>query len=241
MREFFIDTADSEYIKATSSKLFTEFIPTELRGIIAHPVSFAKLNIISLSTWKEKTNDLCRLLTSYRGPGGAVYVSLPSSAMSSQAIIDWAKRIVEWGDGTTIVGLEIPPFKSALDVVYELFEITEISVNGVTDCGTALMALTHGVRYINMIPGVIESQGVDAKAHIAYLQQRPSDNSDIIASGIKTLDSLKWVCQYGAIPAMNVPLLDKAIDHLSDFSQFWKKQFVSDIRFVLKLVAYKRF
>ena len=84
----------------------------------------------------------------------------------------------------------------------------EINVTGVADCATALNCFTYDVRYVSIIPGRMEEKGLNAKAHISYVNQRRTSSSDIIAGSMRTLEGLRWVAEYGTVPTIGTGVWD---------------------------------
>ena len=127
---FFFDTADVEYITT-------------------NPNAFHKIEANTIQKWKDKTLELCKLVSDIRQDSlGVVFVQQPNSQMQGSDVLKWASLVSEWGDGKTRVGIKIPPFKNVLEVADELSTITnnEVNVTGVSDCSTALRAISYKVR-----------------------------------------------------------------------------------------------
>ena len=128
--------------------------------------------------------------------------------MTPEEVLEWAEYISTFNDGNTKLGLKIPPYKPILDIVDDLNKIMEVNVTGLADCSTALNCLTRNVRYVSIIPGRMEEKGLDAKSHMKYANQRKDDNSDIIAGSMRTIEGLRWVSEYGAVPTIGTRVWD---------------------------------
>ena len=216
MFDFFFDTADIDYISNAWEKLNNHVDSGHVRGITTNPNAMAKIERNQLAEWEEHLPKLCELVSNIRGDNkGVVYVQMPNSNMTPDAAIKWAKHIHTFTDGQTKLGLKIPPFKPVLEVVNDLNQYMETNVTGVADCATALNCFSYNVRYVSIIPGRMEEQGVDAKAHIAYVNQRSSDNAEIIAGSMRTIAGLKWVCEYGTVPTVGTRVWDKIFTDIS--------------------------
>ena len=128
--------------------------------------------------------------------------------MTPDQVFRWAKHISRFTDGTTKLGLKIPPFKHVLDIVDSLNPIMEVNVTGVADCSTALHCFSYPVRYVSIIPGRMEEKGIDAQSHIVYANQRKASGSEIITGSMRTLKGLEWVCALGTVPTIGTKVWD---------------------------------
>tara|TARA_R110002012_G_scaffold162022_2_gene324295 strand:+ start:11421 stop:12224 length:804 start_codon:yes stop_codon:yes gene_type:complete len=215
MVNFFFDTADENYIKDAWSKLEGVVDPKFVSGITTNPNAFMKMDMLNLDQWEKQLPILCKTVSEIRGDDkGVVYVQAPNSNMEPSEVLRWAKHISKFNDGTTKLGLKIPPFKSILEIVPQLNEIMEVNVTGVAECSTALHCFTYDVRYVSIIPGRMEEKGIDAKAHIAYVNQRSNSKSDIITGSMRTLEGLKWVCEMGTVPTIGTKVWDLIFDQM---------------------------
>jgi transaldolase len=217
MFDFFFDTADDEYVLRAWDKLSTHFEAHQIRGITTNPNAFKKIQACRLREWEEKLVVLCSLVSDLRGDNdGVVYVQTPSSLMSPEQVLEYAKHISQFNDGKTKLGLKIPPFYSILEIVDELNKYTETNVTGLADCSTALSCLSYNVRYISLIPGRMEEQGLDAKAHVLfarrYMNEGTSGASEIIAGSMRTIEGLEWVCSHGTVPTIGTRVWDKILE-----------------------------
>tara|TARA_R110000824_G_scaffold144844_1_gene312933 strand:- start:3522 stop:4325 length:804 start_codon:yes stop_codon:yes gene_type:complete len=203
MFDFFFDTADIDYIRDVWSKLEGTVDRKHVRGITTNPNAFYKIDQNHLAEWEQKLPELCALVTEIRGDDkGIVYVQVPSSELSPEGTLAYARHISQFNDGSTKLGLKIPPYEDILDIVDSLNEIMETNVTGLADAGTALSCLSYGVKYISLIPGRMEEKGLDAKAHVSFTNRRKTDNSEIIAGSMRTLEGLRWVVEYGTVPTI---------------------------------------
>ena len=60
----------------------------------------------------------------------------------------------------------------------------------------------------------MEEKGLDAKAHIAYINQRKDSNAEIITGSMRTLEGLKWVSQYGTVPTIGTGVWDLVFNEM---------------------------
>lgn len=203
MRPFFIDTANTKYIETLWEQLQSHVDPQNVVGVTTNPNAFLKTSDLTLPQWFSRTKELCKLVTQIRGDDrGVVYVQGPSSNMTPQGTLDYAKRVRELGDGQTKVGLKIPPYQDILRIVPQLSTIVDVNVTGVADAGTALKCASYGVRYVSVIPGRMEEAGIDASRQIAYIRNANLFGTDIIAGSMRTIAGLKWTIEYGTVPTI---------------------------------------
>lgn len=216
MFDFFFDTADTDYIRKTWDDVGSRLGSSQIRGITTNPNAFMKIDAHQLSEWETKLPELCSLVSELRGDDkGVVYVQAPKSTMTPDQVISYAKHISQFNDGQTKLGLKIPPFYPILEVVDELNEYMETNVTGLSDCSTALSCLSYNVKYISLIPGRMEEQGVDAKSHVLFTRRRQNEGTpatgEIIAGSMRTIEGLEWVCNYGTVPTIGTRVWDQIV------------------------------
>ena len=115
MFNFFIDTADTQYIKKIKSTFGGEGIFSNLKGITTNPNAMSKINRHSLREWEEISPTLCELVSEMRRDDkGEVHVQAPSSAMTGDAVLSFAQHIHSFTDGNTKLALKIPPSLTVL-------------------------------------------------------------------------------------------------------------------------------
>lgn len=234
MINFFFDTADIAYIEDAWDKLKDIVDPKHVSGITTNPNAFKKVNMLDLEQWENHLPRLCELVTKIRGDDkGIVYVQAPNSEMTPEEVLGWAKHISTFNDGNTKLGLKIPPYKQILDIVDDLSKVMEVNVTGIADCSTALNCLTRNVRYVSIIPGRMEEKGLDAKSHMKYANQRKDDNSDIIAGSMRTIEGLRWVSEYGAVPTIGTRVWDLVFSEMGveEFNSLERVEHQTHIKF----------
>jgi transaldolase len=203
MKTFFFDTANIEFIRNTWDSLKPHVSPKLVAGITTNPNAFFKINKHELQEWFEHLPKLCALVSEIRGDNkGVVYVQVPSADMTPEEVIEYAKTVSTLNDGQTKIGLKIPPYKSILEINDELQKYVETNVTGLADCATALKCIPYGVDYISIIPGRMEEVGIDAKAHIDFVNQTKKGNTKIISGSMRTLEQLIWTWQYDTVPTI---------------------------------------
>jgi hypothetical protein len=159
MKDFFIDTADVNYIRELWSKIKDKVEPSNVRGITTNPNAFFKIGKLSLAEWLDTIPELCKLVTEIRGDDkGVVYVQGPSSKMDASENEFYLNMVKHKTDGKTRIGLKIPPRKDLLVKLCTMrMGLEHINVTGVADAGTALKCMTwSGLRYVSIIPGRME-------------------------------------------------------------------------------------
>jgi transaldolase len=232
MFDFFFDTADILYIQSAWSALNATIDPTHVRGITTNPNAFMKEDMHRLEEWTAHLPKLCELVSTIRGDDqGVVYVQAPNSHMSPQDVLRWADYIHTFTDGQTPLGLKIAPFHPVLEVVDELNELMEVNVTGVADCSTALSCFTYNVRYVSLIPGRMEEQGIDACAHLAFAQKRKNDSAEIIAGSMRTIEGLERVCNLGAVPTIGTRVWDEIFKEDSKLLSSFEKKTINYDKF----------
>jgi len=205
MKDFFFDTANVEYIREAWKKMEGKVDLSLVRGITTNPNAFFKIDKLSLKEWLDHLPLLCEVVSEIRGDDkGVVYVQGPSSKMTPEQQISYAKLVANLNDGKTRIGLKIPPFKEILEIVPTLNEILDTNVTGVSDASTALKCLTYPIDFLSIIPGRMEETGIDAKAHVAFLDQRnkSQEKREIITGSMRTLEGLIWVFKYNTVPTI---------------------------------------
>lgn len=241
---FFFDTADVQYIEKLWNRIGTEIPSNAVLGVTTNPNAFYKVGATSLYQWELRTRELCHLITSIRGDEvGVVYVQLPYSQMTYEETRNFVKRVRGWSDGHTQIAIKLPPFKNSLDMIMELeYDEVDTNVTGIADASTALYAVTYEPMFISMIVGRMEEVGIDAKAHVSYVQSAQM-SSAIIAGSMRTLEGLRWSIEYECIPTIGQRVWDLITDVnifksywniCQDFSDFQKTPRVSELNIQLE-------
>ena len=230
-RSFFFDTANASYIREAWKKLSVEFSSNNIAGITTNPSAFDKIDARDFDSWKRITGELCALLTEIKPRSlgaipGIVYVQFPVSTLSVTDLLQWVDEVSTWGDGTSVVGVKIPPYTNILKAAAQIKmkRSTPLNVTGVSDCSTALMSFGYGMDHVSMIPGRMEEKGIDAKSHLAYVQNRGSGNGKMITGSMRTMEGLKWVCEYGTVPTIGTRVFDEILsspENIKAFGSFW--------------------
>ncbi len=201
--DFFFDSADVEFISSTWDKIKHVVNPSYVRGVTTNPKAMHRVNCHKLEQWRDKTLELCKLITKIRGDNkGVVYVQFPNCNASKKDAIKFAKEIAGWGDGQTRIGMKIPPYKDILSIVPVLEKYVETNVTGVADAGTALFAASHDVRYVSIIPGRMEEKGINSDSHLFLTTNSNLQRTEIIAGSMRTIDGLHRSVILNTVPTI---------------------------------------
>ncbi len=215
MVDFFIDTANIDAINNIWKKIKTTVYPNNMLGITTNPNAFKKINMFSLKEWEIHLPKICEVVSKIRNDDkGVVYVQTPVSTMRSDEILRFAAHIFKFTDGNTRLGLKLPPFKHALEIINDLEEFINTNVTGVADVATAMYAHSYYPTYISIIPGRMEEVGIDAKSQLRYLMNAKL-YSGIIAGSMRTLDGLKWVSEMGTVPTIGEKVWDLIFNNMN--------------------------
>ena len=203
MFDFFFDSADTDFIKSTWEQIKDFTKPEHVRGITTNPKAMFRVDAHTLEQWKAKTLELCETVSEIRGgPGGVVYVQFPNCDASVHEAIEFAEIISGWGDGTTKIGMKIPPYKNYLKMTPLLERHVETNVTGIADCSTALFCSSYDVRYVSIIPGRMEEVGIDSDPHLSTVTNSDMGRTEVIAGSMRTIDGLHRSVLLGTVPTI---------------------------------------
>lgn len=227
--QFMFDTADEAYIRSTWEFLKTQggFEGSSVIGITTNPNALSKINCNDMETFNRVITSLCRTITEIRGgqPGGIVFAQFPQMSMSVDSMRRFVNHIVTLSDGLTKVGLKIPPYEHVLKMVPEFSLQVETNVTGLADCATAIKCLTYGVRYISIINGRMEENGIDARGQVQYIKQANLGKTEIITASMRTIPGLAWVIEEDTLPTIGSRVFDqfiaKGAEGAKEFRQMW--------------------
>tara|TARA_R100000808_G_C2151387_1_gene160409 strand:- start:1504 stop:2307 length:804 start_codon:yes stop_codon:yes gene_type:complete len=220
MFKFFFDTADLDKLKIIRSNLFSKRGLGFVKGITTNPSAMSKINHCSLSDWEKILPLLCEFVTETRGDAmGEVYVQAPVSRMTTKEVIAFARHISQFNDGFTKLGLKISPSLQHLEAVPFIQKYMPVNVTGVSDCCTALSCCLHDVDYVSIIPGRMEEVGIDADAHLKYLNRR-NFRSTIITGSMRGIEGLKRAIELDTIPTIGTKVWDILMEEKTDFYSF---------------------
>jgi transaldolase len=227
-REFFIDTADLEYIEKTWNKLAPFVSKEDFAGVTTNPSAIAKISVNTIEGMRTRVRKLCELTSKIRNDNlGVVYVQIPNSNMPVGEVEEYIKLVLDFSDGQTKVALKIPPYEKYLNMVEKFKDQIDFNVTGVADCATALMSFTYDVKFVSIIPGRMEERGVNASQQIEYVNKRSGRTGKIITGSMRTLDGLQRAIQLNTVPTIGTRVFDQIIindEGIKNFVGMWDKQ-----------------
>jgi len=213
MRQFFLDTANVDFIEDYVEKTRGMYNRKQIVGVTTNPNAFYKVGLNRLSEWFERTKVLCEVVADIRGDDlGVVYIQLPNCDMECSEVIKYAKLVSSLYDGYARIGLKIPPYPNVLSIVDELNQYVDTNVTGIADVGTALNCLSYNVRYVSIIPGRMEEVGIDSTAHLGFLQSSAFSMNRVITGSMRNLTQVAYCFQYGTVPTIGEKVLDLVYD-----------------------------
>ena len=215
MFEFFIDTADIDYIRKNIMPI-VEPVKGYMYGITTNPNAMFKIKHTSLAQWEEVLPKLCALVTEIRGDNqGEVFVQIPNSKMNVDEVFQFAEYIKDFNDGSTRLGLKIAPSVDILRETFHLRRIMPLNVTGLADCSTVLSCATYGVDFASIIPGRMEEVGINANAHLSFLRKR-GGTTEVITGSMRTIEGLFNAVAYNTIPTIGERVWNKIIEQHRD-------------------------
>ena len=225
MFNFFIDTADEEYIKNKWDFLKQHISGKSVVGITTNPSAFYKVNDFNMKQWFFRAKKLADLLEEIRGDKqGELHIQFPNSNIAEDLFKKWCDELEALDMSNVKIFIKIPPFNNCLKIAEKYSN--NLNVTGVADCGTALNALSYKICYLSLIPGRMEEVGINAKNHVKYVQSRREDNKKIITGSMRTLECLKWCVELGTIPTIGTRVLDLFNENnIKDILKWHKQKF----------------
>jgi len=210
--KFFIDTADTDAIKALIPSGFVD-------GVTTNPSLIAK----SGRDFKEVVQEICAFVD---GP-----VSAEVTALDTKGMIEEGKRVAGWADNVCV---KLPLTWAGLEATNALSG-QGISIN-VTLCfsaNQALLAAKAGATFISPFIGRLDDIGEDGCELIAAIREIYDNygyDTEILAASIRSLEHMENCALIGADVATAPPnvIRDMANHHLTDkglaaFMADWKK------------------
>jgi transaldolase len=211
MFNYFIDTADCKYITSLWEKIKKNSSQKAMLGVTTNPNAFFKTGDLSLKQWVEKSKELSNIICEIREDyEGELHIQFPNSNIDEKYFKKFIDILPEFSNNNKVkLCIKIPPFQNALNVAEKYKKNYNLNVTGTADASTALMALSYGIKYLSIIPGRMEEQGLNAKSHVAFIQKRKNKENYIITGSMRTLEGLKWCVEYGTIPTVGTKVWDQ--------------------------------
>ncbi|MBL4854803.1 MAG: fructose-6-phosphate aldolase [Robiginitomaculum sp.] len=210
--KFFIDTAETDAIKALIPSGFVD-------GVTTNPSLIAK----SGRDFKEVVQEICAFVD---GP-----VSAEVTALDTKGMIEEGKRVAGWADNVCV---KLPLTWAGLEATNALSS-QGISTN-VTLCfsaNQALLAAKAGATFISPFIGRLDDigeDGCDLIAEIRVIYDNYGFETEILAASIRSLEHMENCALIGADVATAPPdvIRDMANHALTDkglaaFMADWKK------------------
>lgn len=226
--QFFFDTANHDYIEDIWDLLAATMDSQSVLGVTTNPNALSKIGCVSLKQLRETISKLCILITHIRQnqPGGVVFVQLPYSLMHSDAVLDWARYVSQFGDGTTKVALKIPHYTAYLELAYDISQLgLEVNVTGIADWGTILKAFAYNaVTYASLIPGRMEEKGIPARLHMSFIADIPRlPHQEVIAGSMRTVTGLVKAIARNTIPTIGERVWNELLTdgQVASLPSFW--------------------
>jgi len=231
-KEFFIDTADLDYIEKTWEKIAPFVNKENFAGVTTNPSAMAKISVHAVSGMRDRVRKLCELTSKIRNDNlGVVYVQIPNSEMSVDDVESYIKLVKSFSDGQTKVALKIPPYKKYLNMVEKFKDQIDFNVTGVADCATALMSFTYDVKFVSIIPGRMEERGINASQQIEYVNKRNGKTGKIITGSMRTLEGLRRAIDVDTVPTIGSRVFDQIVvneEQIKNFVCMWDKNYMSE-------------
>jgi len=232
MFELLLDTADENYIEQKWNQIKDFVSPENIAGITTNPNAFHKVGDKTVAEWGARARKLCELVSKIRGDDkGLVHIQFPNSNVTEDLFREWVQLVDTFSDGTTKMGIKIPPYKSALEIAMRHKQNVKINVTGVADVGTALFAASHGADFVSIIPGRMEEAGIDAKSHVSYAVNSDLGSIKIITGSMRTLAGLKWCVEHGTLPTVGTRVLDLIDESNAEEVFTWERRATSPALF----------
>jgi len=212
MFEFYIDTADIEYIKKMWSKLNID--PSRLRGITTNPNAMHKVGCTTLKDWERILPELSELIYELKGDyHGELHVQAPNSGMTAVEVSAFAKHIDKFCPVSYVdMVLKIYPSFSTFDFNHN-HGIATLNVTGLSDAATCISSLVCGAKYASIIPGRMEEVGINANDHLAYLSHATRYmDGNIITGSMRTIEGLKNAVKFNTIPTIGTRVWDLILE-----------------------------
>lgn len=234
MFDFLIDTADEKYIKEKWNFL-SKHIPAEnFRGVTTNPNAFFKMSDFAKQQWFDRMKTLADLIEQIRGDKeGELHVQFPNSKIDKALFTKWLEQLHGLNITNVKIFVKVPPFANGLKIAQRINKKYgfKLNVTGVADAGTALSALSYKISYLSIIPGRMEEVGINAKAHVAFVQSRKRDNKEIITGSMRTIECLKWCVEMGTIPTIGTRVIDQIDETILLQMLKWKNKKTSEQTF----------
>lgn len=203
MKQFFIDTANINFIQLLMDKYGSKIDSKLIKGVTTNPNAFSKIEKYHLNEWIDHVGSLSQIISDIRGDNeGEIHIQIPFSELEPQKVIEYAKYIKDSSNSLCKIGMKIPPFQPTLKVVDECNKYVKTNVTGVADSSTALKCATYNIDYVSIIPGRMEEVGIDAISAISFVNQANLGNTKIITGSQRTTEQVIYCFVLDTIPTI---------------------------------------
>ena len=203
MREFFFDTANTDFIKSTMDKYGAKINRKWVKGITTNPNAFSKINKFNLEEWFSHVSEMSKLIFDIRGDNqGEIHIQAPFSHADPEIILKYSEMISNLCEDKCKIGMKIPPYREILANVKSYNANVITNVTGIADSATALKCCTYDVAYISIIPGRMEEVGIDAETAIAFVNQCNFRNTKIITGSQRTTEQIIYSFYLDTVPTI---------------------------------------
>ena len=203
MKQFFLDTANTESLKRILEKIEKKIDLKSVRGITTNPNAFNKIGITRLEGWLDHSLKLAKFVHEIRGDNdGEIHIQIPNSNLNHNQVTKYISLIKDMTKGYCKVGMKISPNVELLEKVDEFNLKVKTNVTGLSDVSTALKCCTYNVDYISIIPGRMEEVGVNAIETLSFLKQCKLGQTRIITGSQRTVEQVIYCFNYDTIPTI---------------------------------------
>jgi transaldolase len=215
LKQFYVDTADVEYIGYVLEFLHKRGLLHHFRGITTNPNAMAKVNAHSLPEWESAIRKVVNVVD-YWGLESEVHVQLPNTQVITadevRKYVDRIRCVVDGNSAGVQLGIKISPLQLYRQVVGELqSECVVVNVTGLADHASVLRASSFGVDYASIIPGRMEEVNINANAHLEFLQTSNLDETKVITGSMRTIQGLLDAFIRDTLPTIGTRVWDQIL------------------------------
>tara|TARA_R110002051_G_scaffold275653_3_gene336619 strand:+ start:1965 stop:2828 length:864 start_codon:yes stop_codon:yes gene_type:complete len=232
--KFFFDSANHRDIRDIWDKLKPLCDRSCVAGITTNPKAMAKIEAFKYNEWLNATKQLLGTLAEIRGDNkGTVFVQMPSSKMTPKEFLQFVamfKRDIGKDADVGQLGFKVPPYPLFLREVSDMAEdpkALNLNVTGVADHCTALTCLDFPVRYVSIIPGRMNTAGIDADVSANYINVAGGNKSldRVITGSMRDLAGLSSMIKFGTVPTIGTSMFNELIvtnkNNIKYFINMW--------------------
>jgi hypothetical protein len=195
MNKFFIDSAKIGVVSKVLTSLKERDQVYRVEGITTNPKALKSAGVTNFQELEVVLRNLCETLET-TVPNRKIYVQIPSSQVSFYDALKFVDRI---GDMKLPcrVGFKVPPNIPLIERLHQI-GCSDLNVTGLTECLTANQCLEKRVRYVSILFGRLEEEGVNVSDHIKKI----SDPELVISGSMRTFEGLAKTIKLGTVPTI---------------------------------------